>query len=1278
MAKQVKRRRGTAADHSTFIGAIGEITYVTDEKTLRLHDGVTMGGIPVGGGSGAWEDITGKPDTLAGFGITDAYSIPQIDALLGSKADKTNTYTITQVDGLLAVKASSSDLALTDAKADAALTAIDGLAVENVIPISGDYTVTMANNGNLLSVDATSPVIITLPEISTVGEPFSVKIKKIDSSFNAVTIVASGSDLLNGGTDNLTITSVGSGLALYSDVDVTPNNWTSFTFGMKIGDATPIGTEAFYSGKTAPLGWLVEDGREISRVLYVDLYNHALSSGMIVTETDWQAYGENRSKFSTGDGSTTFRLPDLLTDGLFLRSQSGLDVNFGRRQEDQLRSHAHEISFINGVGTYSGPPMPMSSTTGGRDSTYGTFGQAGTETRPKNAGRLPIIKAFTANITEGSLATYTKVQIDGLLGMKADRATTLAGYGILDGVTASDLAATTAKADAALAAVQDLAAETVVTIQENYVLSASDANKVFAVNAISPIIITLPSIAAVGEPFTVKVKKIDSSVNTVTIVPSGGDTIDGVAGNKVIDSPNLGYTLYSDVDPSPDNWTTFQFGVMVGDSTPIGAEMFFSATNPPPGWLVENGSLLSRATYPELWSFAQSSGNLVSETEWQTIPTNRTKFSTGNGSTTFRVPSRLISGSSTVEFESQESTIPTYTSQVVPHNLGVKPSLVQVVLVCKTAERGFQVGDEMVIHHAYANGNTQSTMINTVANSTSIIFNLRTVGNFIYTAYGDLGSTSLTPANWRVKVRAWAFNSGSGTANLPIIKAFALPTNPAEQDLADLLSQVSALEQTVANLQNSSGGGNVATVTLSSDVTAGDFIAASTAGVVVKVREISVASGIGTPSATTTGYDAINDASATAYDPVNGKVVMAYRGSDGKAYAKVGTVTGSTITYGSPVQLTNYVSAIPPRIAFNAFHGKFVIVYSVQANGSGNYNGTAVVATVSGTTLTLGTPAQYLANQSLNTFVECDPVTGKVLIIYANNSSYYGNGFLGTISGTSISFTATPAFTTFAIERFKAELSYHPPSGKFLIMYANSANARNELVFATVSGTTVSYSAPTVLGGATGNNYTYMSMSYDPPSGSTIVVYRLGIGCEIRTVTGTSTLTVSNPTAYSAVTPGSMTYDPVAKVHMIVYPYANIKARNISYDGTNFTIGAEITIGNGSTDDHSTSLVYDTVSGKFVATVRNGTSLYSVVVTAGYSSTNVADVCGVAMETKLAGQTCKMTPLGSIDSTKSGLLTGQDYYITNAGLLSTASGGNSYIGRALSPSQLLLRGLTKR
>lgn len=44
MALQIQLRSGTATQHNTFTGALGEVTVDTTNKTLRVHDGSTVGG----------------------------------------------------------------------------------------------------------------------------------------------------------------------------------------------------------------------------------------------------------------------------------------------------------------------------------------------------------------------------------------------------------------------------------------------------------------------------------------------------------------------------------------------------------------------------------------------------------------------------------------------------------------------------------------------------------------------------------------------------------------------------------------------------------------------------------------------------------------------------------------------------------------------------------------------------------------------------------------------------------------------------------------------------------------------------------------------------------------------------------------------------------------------------------------------------------------------------------------------------------------------------------
>lgn len=70
MARQIQIRRGSAAEHATFTGAIGEITMDTTNKTLRVHDGTTPGGTALAKQSDI-SQIAGKmPDYSSGTVIT--------------------------------------------------------------------------------------------------------------------------------------------------------------------------------------------------------------------------------------------------------------------------------------------------------------------------------------------------------------------------------------------------------------------------------------------------------------------------------------------------------------------------------------------------------------------------------------------------------------------------------------------------------------------------------------------------------------------------------------------------------------------------------------------------------------------------------------------------------------------------------------------------------------------------------------------------------------------------------------------------------------------------------------------------------------------------------------------------------------------------------------------------------------------------------------------------------------------------------------------------------
>ncbi|MCP3417794.1 hypothetical protein NLM16_27165 [Bradyrhizobium brasilense] len=71
-------------------------------------------------------------------------------------------------------------------------------------------------------------------------------------------------------------------------------------------------------------------------------------------------------------------------------------------------------------------------------------------------------------------------------------------------------------------------------------------------------------------------------------------------------------------------------------AVPVGTTIWVNALSAPPGFVKENGALLSRASYPALWNYANNSGNIVSEAAWS--GGNSGAFSTGDLVTTFRLP----------------------------------------------------------------------------------------------------------------------------------------------------------------------------------------------------------------------------------------------------------------------------------------------------------------------------------------------------------------------------------------------------------------------------------------------------------------------------------------------------------------------------------------------------------------------------------------------------------------------------------------------------------------
>lgn len=110
-------------------------------------------------------------------------------------------------------------------------------------------------------------------------------------------------------------------------------------------------------------------------------------------------------------------------------------------------------------------------------------------------------------------------------------------------------------------------------------------------------------------------------------------------------------------------------------------------------------------------------------------------------------------------FESSEQTITSGDALTLPHGLGTQPKLVIGVIVCKTAEFNYSIGQEVFVQlgaEGYVGGlNTYGVAV--VPDGTNL--NVRYGSNasvFGILNLGTGGFQNSTNANWKLILRAWA------------------------------------------------------------------------------------------------------------------------------------------------------------------------------------------------------------------------------------------------------------------------------------------------------------------------------------------------------------------------------------------------------------------------------------------------------------------------------------------------------------------------------------------
>ncbi|MFQ5518037.1 MAG: hypothetical protein ACE5E8_10755 [Acidimicrobiia bacterium] len=144
-----------------------------------------------------------------------------------------------------------------------------------------------------------------------------------------------------------------------------------------------------------------------------------------------------------------------------------------------------------------------------------------------------------------------------------------------------------------------------------------------------------------------------------------------------------------------------------------------------------------------------------------------------------------------------------------------------------------------------------------------------------------------------------------------------------------------------------------------------------------------------------TGTQAVAVLSSTTF-------VVLYRetASSGDAFGRVGTISGNAVTFGTEVALALAIGGNRSLTAAGLSTTKFAVMY----RSSGNL-GKAKVGTVSGTDVTFGAEAEFFGS-SVTDNLEAEKISSSQFAITYRNNLNDGDTKIGTVSGTDVTFGA--------------------------------------------------------------------------------------------------------------------------------------------------------------------------------------------------------------------------------------------------------------------------------
>jgi len=500
------------------------------------------------------------------------------------------------------------------------------------------------------------------------------------------------------------------------------------------------------------------------------------------------------------------------------------------------------------------------------------------------------------------------------------------------------------------------------------------------------------------------------------------------------------------------------------------------------------------------------------------------------------------------------------------------------------------------------------------------------------TADGRTYTYNSSAAKWKIT----ASSNGTGS---PMAISDTAPGSPSNGDLwfdtTELVPYIYYADGTSSQWVefypasgSSGGGGGTLTAAASGALANGDMVIINSDGTVSAVGQTTTSPSVG--SATTFNSNSTTFCAAT-FDSNANKVVVAYVNNANAATAIVGTVSGTSISFGTPTVFNNSATD-NVTITFDSNANKVVFAY--RDGGNSNY-GTAIVGTVSGTSISFGSETVYYSGINLETALCFDSTSNNIIVAYRAHTHSQTRCRVGTISGTTISFPSTHTTFNGNNDIDFTQLVYDSSNDKVVLMYWDEGNSYyGTAIVGTVSGTSISFGSEVVFNSS---STSYLQAHFDSNSNKIIIGYRDG---------GNS----SYPAAIAGTVSGtSISFGTALQLDTV----------NAIYLGGVFD----------SNQGRSVFAYYDATNsgvGKAVAAIA-----------ASASSTNLtaSNYIGVSDAAYSNSATATIQVVGSVDDAQSGLTAGQSYYVQTDGSLSTTAGSPSvFAGTAVSASKLIIKG----